>query len=442
MIVTVLMAGYDADAKEIFDGYYNTYRNWPSSDHPDLMSWAVPADGNLLESHRLPSATDGDMDVAYALILASEQWGGSPEGFSLSYRDAAIKIIKALEQNNILYEPEGYPLADDFPRLGIGNNDPVNSNYWGVRATRSSDFMLSHFRVFHAVRKSDKTYVDGTVNEMGNVWSELERSVFAIVDRMQNQQTGLMPDFMGNYNGDFSQPISTFKGISDEPYGDPGKNDDSYWYNACRFPWRFAQGFIHDSIPEAREKVQIINEWVLTADAHMAWGWFQDTLIQAGYTLDGYVLSGGEYYDKAFASPFMTAMSLSEESWYFNAMWNTVSQFTEPSEWSSHYYDNTVTLLNLLLLSGNWWKPTVDATSLAVGTSLKQKQDISIRSVAGGNYSISGLLQFEKVNLVDIRGRSFSTLTANSAGVISLSVEAPGIYYLKSKLGNLKLFLK
>ncbi|ERP32072.1 glycosyl hydrolase family 8 [Chitinivibrio alkaliphilus] len=75
MIITVLMAGEERQAREIFDGLYRVFRNWSCKEHDDLMSWAVPLDGDLSSDRRLPSATDGDMDVAYALLLAHEQWG-------------------------------------------------------------------------------------------------------------------------------------------------------------------------------------------------------------------------------------------------------------------------------------------------------------------------------------------------------------------------------
>ncbi len=435
MIATVLMAGNDASAKEIFDGYYTVYRSWPSSDHPDLMSWAVPKDGNLSAERRLPSATDGDMDVAYSLLLAHEQWGGKPEGFELSYLDAAIRVIKALEENNILYAPESAPDAAFFPRLGIGNNDPAEG-YWEVRATRSSDFMLSHFHAFHNVRKFDSLYVKGEQNGLANVWHELEANTIAIVEHMQNPQTGLMPDFMGNQNGAFSQDISTFKGISDEPYENPGQNDDTYWYNACRFPWRFAQSYMHDTIPEAKAAIETINAWLTSTDTHKEWEWYNDSLIKSGYHLGGWALEGADYYDKAFASPFMTAMALSEDSWNFNDMWNGVSTFTEPDDWSTHYYDNTITLLSILLVSGNWWKPTplTDIVPVVQTVAGMQSQGLSLNKGM-----VSGLAPLEPVTIYTLDGRELRVMTANRVGSLTLPSLPSGIYVLQSLQQAMKI---
>jgi endo-1,4-beta-D-glucanase Y len=352
MIITVLMAGWDPDAREIFDGLYRVYQNWSCNEHSELMSWAVPRDGDFSPSRRQPSATDGDMDAAYALLLAADQWDDT------TYYRGALRIIAALEENNILYAPKHHPTAEFFPRLGIGTNDNYpEQNYWNVRATRSSDFMVSHFDVFHAARKHDDFYMNTGAGDVPRVWEVLTEKTFDIVAHMQHPVTGLIPDFMGNKDGDFTQPISSFSGISDEPYENPGSNDSAYWYNACRFPWRFAQGYIHSDMAAVKPVIARMEEWLLGAEVHYEWGWFQDTLLRAGYTVDGAVLPGYDYYDRAFAAPFMTALSIGEEEWHFNAMWETISWFREPGDWS-RYYDNTISLLNMLLVSGNWWKPS------------------------------------------------------------------------------------
>ncbi len=438
MIVTVLMAGHDSDAQDIFDGLYRVYRNWPSSTHNDLMSWAVPKNGAFTPSRRLPSATDGDMDAAYALLLAHEQWGGNPDGCDYSYAEAALKIIRALEENNILYAPEEAPNASQFPRLGIGDN---TKNYFAYRATRSSDFMLSHFRLFHSVRSADAGYRT-TGYSVPNVWLQIEKTCLEAIDLLQSSHTGLMPDFMGNKNGDFSQPISTFQGISDEPLNFPGQNDNRYWYNACRFPWRVAQGFIHNGIEEARTAVLPINSWLLTTEIHEEWGWFDPSQIKSGYHLNGTVIEGYDFFDKSFVAPFMTALAVGDDSWYVNDLWQSVTLFKWPTAGTSEgYYDNTIALLTTLLVSGNWWYPTVDdAVSITEQTTSKAFTDYSIQTAAG-TITLQGLVAGEQVHLIDLKGRQVASETVSSVGTVSLSATSTGIFIVQSDRFSFKSFL-
>src|SRR5262245_61265494 len=88
MILFALMAGYDADAKKYFDGMFNMYDKHRSTGNSNLMSWII--DQSESTSADSDSATDGDMDIAYALLLAHYQWGSSG---AINYIDHAKRII-------------------------------------------------------------------------------------------------------------------------------------------------------------------------------------------------------------------------------------------------------------------------------------------------------------------------------------------------------------
>ena len=64
MIIVALMAGYDPDAQDLFDGLWRFARAHPSDINADLMGWIVPPDGGGNDS-----AFDGDCDMAHALLL-------------------------------------------------------------------------------------------------------------------------------------------------------------------------------------------------------------------------------------------------------------------------------------------------------------------------------------------------------------------------------------
>src|SRR6185436_2654698 len=92
MLIAALMAGFDSNAHTIFDGFYDVFRKYPSINNGDLMGWAVLKGCALSSSASdLPdSATDGDLDIAFALLLADKQWGSCGR---INYLAEAKKVI-------------------------------------------------------------------------------------------------------------------------------------------------------------------------------------------------------------------------------------------------------------------------------------------------------------------------------------------------------------
>jgi hypothetical protein len=75
MLLAAYMAGYDSEAKTIFDGMYKYYLAHQSVNTPFLMAWSQDSACN--NNQGPDSATDGDLDIAYALLLADKQWGSA-----------------------------------------------------------------------------------------------------------------------------------------------------------------------------------------------------------------------------------------------------------------------------------------------------------------------------------------------------------------------------
>ena len=70
MLLSVMMAGQDPDAQKIFDGMVRYFEDHPAKSDPGLMAWnQVEGCGNAIGRFRGDaSATDGDLDIAYALL--------------------------------------------------------------------------------------------------------------------------------------------------------------------------------------------------------------------------------------------------------------------------------------------------------------------------------------------------------------------------------------
>ena len=143
MLIAASMAEHDKDAKEIFDGMYNFYKAHPSSIGPNLMAWQQSDTGSAIvdTSADSDSATDGDMDIAYALLMADSVWGSDGE---INYKKAAIDVI-----NDIMtYEVNK---TDWILQLG-------DWAYWSkpgdqyYSATRASDFIMQYLPIFAEVK--------------------------------------------------------------------------------------------------------------------------------------------------------------------------------------------------------------------------------------------------------------------------------------------------
>ena len=95
MMILALMAGYDDSAKKTYNGLFHYYKSHPSRNSPHLMAWAqtkrfLDVDGT--------SATDGDMDIAYSLLLADAQWGSQG---AIDYLGEARKMIADIMKEEI-----------------------------------------------------------------------------------------------------------------------------------------------------------------------------------------------------------------------------------------------------------------------------------------------------------------------------------------------------
>ena len=109
MLIFASMSEYDDQAKSYFDGMYRYYKAHPSDIGPHLMSWQQCDNGTELidgaeegamTGDFCDSATDGDMDIAYALLMADSVWGSSGEIDYLSEAKAVIDDIMKYDINH------------------------------------------------------------------------------------------------------------------------------------------------------------------------------------------------------------------------------------------------------------------------------------------------------------------------------------------------------
>ena len=319
MLTFVLMAGYDAKAKAYFDGMFNMYDQHRSTINGELMSWLITQDEYRWQDS--DSATDGDFDIAYALLLAHDQWGS---GGGINYLKEAKRIISRGIKPGDMSETTKRTMLGDWDR----------NRY----STRSSDWMAGHMRAFHAATQD-------------SFWLEAADVVYDLIEGItasHSPATGLMPDFVVG-----STPRPAPPGFLEGP------NDGLYYYNACRFPWRLALDAAHNATPEARNALNRTLTWLKAKTGA------NPANIRAGYTLAGGNIRGNNYFTTAFASPLIAASVISSDHQRFlNAGWDIIKNRKES------YYGDSINLLCMLFISGNWWAPGTQSVEDTLAPSI------------------------------------------------------------------------
>ena len=318
MLIAAIMAGHDPDAKVIFDGLYRYFRDHPSAASPDLMAWYQAS--SCADDQGQDSASDGDLDIAFALLLADKQWGSCA---GIDYRGAALEVIAAIGDHE-LDESHGYVLLGDWATA----DDPDGYH----DATRSSDLLSDHFHSF-ALASGDPA------------WTDLRDSTYTLIAALQTNaapNTGLLPDFIVSpLVAPMPAPADFLEDVS----------DGSYAYNACRDPWRIATDFLVAGDPRAQAAALAMTNWIAESTSG------DPNQIRAGYQLDGSPSPDSDYLTMAFVAPFGPAAMVSDghQAW-LDAIWQTTLE-AEPEG----YYEDTLKLLTMIVMSGNWWAPEAAA---------------------------------------------------------------------------------
>ncbi|MCB9652929.1 MAG: hypothetical protein H6729_02210 [Deltaproteobacteria bacterium] len=316
MIIVALMAGHDPDARAIFDGLHGYFLAHPSHKHPNLMAWAQNKKCQDVEG--ADSATDGDLDIAYALLLAHSQWGDSG---GIDRLKSAKNVIAAALDGEI--HPMNSILVGDWA------NDPSDDHYEG---TRPSDFLLQHFKAFALAAGEPR-------------WDEVVEKTYATIDYLQDHyapSTGLLPDFA------VDAPTTT-------PRPAPanwleGTDDGAYAWNACRTPWRIGTDYLISGDARSQVAVQRMTQFFRTASHD------DPRQITPGYALSGTSLDPQADPELAFLAPLAVAAMIEPDVGtnrpWLDALWGVLVSVPE-----SDYYGDTLRLLAMIVVSGNWWAP-------------------------------------------------------------------------------------
>ncbi|MGW7427979.1 glycosyl hydrolase family 8 [Streptomyces sp. NPDC054861] len=312
MVITATMAGADPDAKKIFDGLVKWKIDHPSSVNPNLL--AAEQDVACKSVNGGDGATDGDMDVAYGLLLADKQWGSSG---TYDYKGLALKHIAAIKKDEV---------NPTTRLLKLGDWSSPGDAYYSI--TRTSDWMVDHFRAF-------RTATGDTA------WDSIRtahQTQIASLQATYAPATGLLPDFVVDTD---TSPRPAPGQVLEDP------NDGAYWWNACRTPWRIADDAVTSGDPTSLAAARKLNSWIKTKTGG------DPGRIAMGYRLNGTQISAGS--EAAFFAPFaLAAMTDSGSQAWLDALWNKM--LATPVDTGS-YFSASIQLQVMITTSGNHWVP-------------------------------------------------------------------------------------
>jgi len=273
-----------------------------------LMDWEIGPDGKVT-SGGAGAATDGDEDMAWALVMADRQWGGKGT-LTDTYLNHAKKLI------GLIWTYEVDHTRGEMLKAG---------DQWGdVDVTNPSYFAPAYFRVF------------GQVTGNTDDWNKAVTANYDILEKSLNATSGnasngLVPAWCDSSG----KPISPYSGAP------------MYFQNdSTRTPFRVGQDDCYFGEPRAKTYLAKISSFYAG--------------IGVSKIVDGYELNGTPKPDKAvnglqpasFIGPAgVGAMSDAKYQSFINDAYAAVATLNLTA--GTIYYQKSWTALSLLMLTAN-----------------------------------------------------------------------------------------
>ncbi len=277
------------------------------------MSWAQRRACGYDEAS---SASDGDIDIAYSLLLADAQWSSHGK---INYLLKAKSIIGAILDQEI-----------NEKTYSVLESNSIESDSRDYFDMRSSDFIPSEFRSFYKL-----TSERGWLKTIDSCYK-----IFNCVQKRFSPDAGLVPDFI--------QSVNKNPGPAKRHYLE-SKYDGIYNFNASRVPWRIATDYIVAGDRRSKSFLAPINQWIRETTAG------NPDNISAGYTLEGDDLKNRNFEALCFISSFaISAMTEGNNQEWLNKLWDYIIHFKLKD---FDYFDNSIKMQSLIILSHHYWTP-------------------------------------------------------------------------------------
>lgn len=270
-----------------------------------LMDWEVDPNGKIIGTG---AATDGDEDIAFALLMASRQWGGQGS-LDTPYLELAKAMIEAIFQ----FEVDRTRNSMLLPGDAWGNRDVTNPSY----------FAPAYFRVF------------GEVTGKQAEWNQVIDENYAILARSLNATNGnatngLVPAWCDSSGA----TVVAFSGAPTHFQNDSTRTPFRIGQDFCWFGETRAKAYL-DKIAGFYAQVGVAN-------------------IVDGYALDGTPKperATGGLQSASFVGPAGVAFSASvAQQAELDEAWTAVA--SQKLTAGTLYYQKSWTALSLLMMGG------------------------------------------------------------------------------------------
>ncbi|HXJ21525.1 MAG TPA: glycosyl hydrolase family 8 [Polyangia bacterium] len=283
----MLAAVYMGD-KATFDGLW-TYTK-THLDGNGLMTWCIPSGGSGSCSGS-GSATDADEDIAFALLMASDQWQGG------TYLTDGVAMVNAIHGSDL------------FSDYSVQNGDAWNS----TNAIYPDYFSPAYYRVF-AKAANDPSW--SNVVDVGYQHLAALTGTGGLVPNSTNLQNSL----------DSSCQIS-------------GRACDlKYGYDACRMPWRIGMDACWNDEKRAITYLTAIG------------GYFNSNGGVASIG-DGYTSPNGPKTSSNQNSAFIGPAGIAGMAAGFGTLRDNAFMFNGGG--NSTYFAQSLRVISMLMMSGN-----------------------------------------------------------------------------------------
>jgi hypothetical protein len=284
--------------KAAFDKFH-TYVKSQGGDGPNnLMTWKTGQNG---------SASDGDIDIAYALLMGHVQW---PSG--------------------------GYKTASDNMAAGILSKDVVGNVVRGGSSFQNSNFNASYFAPYAFAKFSGS-------------WASVISTNYGFVNTNVTGGTSGVPTDWGNPSSGAASGPGSAQVTSDIIDGENG----AMGYDAARVPWRLGL----DACLTASA-----NKTALTAIVNLFAGKYDMgasiDLMKAGWLkTNGNPHTAAKDSQGSYIGPMgVGAMAMGNAAMRDRAF-RTMLDILENGDFNHTYFPSTVGLLTALAMSGNFPTP-------------------------------------------------------------------------------------
>jgi len=349
MVISVFMAKADNSGKADFDGlltYYKAKRRPKTISgvtSPGLMSWRINANGTVADPFAAP---DGDLDAAYALLVADKKWGSSG---AINYKVEALSVINNLMQWSV-YNNNADPTKNShlMARFDFGSPTTVEA---ANSHTMSSYQMVNYYKQFK----------DATGDAR---WDAVMGAGYKLFDHFYNNsrtadgtQIGLTPfTFLT-----FPDPALQYK---------PSTRGYNYGLDSGRVPWRVGMDYLwYGNANSARVAVRPESANLAQELPKINAQWMQRAIngnpqnLLAQYTIAGVPIGTARFDQRAVVSPMAVgAMTDPSNQEWLNSMYGWMRlqlpgvTYVSPSGGQSinaGYFADTVLMICMISVTGN-----------------------------------------------------------------------------------------